>query len=130
MRDRLTRQEWENLCRRVFERDLYQAWLRTKQGVSFARWLTIGNPCVASFLDPRSGPCRGEIEFDHVPGRGETTMQRKAPDDERHLQSICSWHHGTSRTGGGWATSEAARERSRDYLASLYPEDPAPGAPA
>jgi hypothetical protein len=125
----LTRGEWEDLCRRVFERDLYQVWLHGNQTLSFARWLVVGSPCVAPMLDPMSGPCSGRITFDHVKDRPKIgdpivkrhTQDRKAPDDERHLQSVCEHHHGLDVVGGaGWATTEAAREISRAYLASLY----------
>lgn len=131
----LTRQEWDDLCRLVYERDLYQAWLRSGQYVSFARWISTGSPCVARFLDPSSGPCRGRITFDHVKDRPKIgdpivkrhTQDRKAPDDARHLQSVCEHHHGLDVVNGaGWATTAAARERSREYLDSLYPDD-APG---
>ena len=128
MRARLSYQEWEDLCRRVYERDLYQAYLHSDMVVSVARWLVTGTACVATFLDPESGPCKGDIEFDHVPD--ETTMGSKAEDDEQHLQSVCGWHHGTRRTGGGWATSHAARERSRAYLRSIYGGPPAAAAPS
>lgn len=130
----LTREEWEDLCRRVYERDLFQAWIHSDRSVSFARWISTGSPCVARFLDPATGPCSGRITFDHVKDRPKVgdpivkrhTQDRKAPDDERHLQSVCEHHHGLDVVGGtGWATTEAARTLSRSYLARLYSAAPA-----
>jgi hypothetical protein len=119
-REHLKRDQWEALIERVFRRDLRQAWLRVER-------LRLKMPlsqvpakeaCVARFLDPdSSGTCYGRLTFDHVHDRGKTAMGMKADDDEEHLVTVCEWHHGTNRTGGGWATSKRAREIVRQYLA-------------
>lgn len=128
----LTRAEWEALCGLVFERDLRQAWLWANTPIRFEVWRQ-GNEwraCVASFLVTDAGPCRGRITFDHVKDRPKIgdpivkrhTQDRKAPDNEQHLQSVCEGHHGLDVTNGyGWAATEAGREISREYLAALYP---------
>lgn len=123
MKTGLTREQWDDLRRRVYERDLQEGYERSRSTVSFAAWLaaTPYGACVAWQLDPILwGTCVGRIEFDHVPERGETAMSMKADDDERHLQTTCGWHHGTQRTGGGVLTSERLRDAARDRLARLY----------
>jgi len=123
----LTRAEWDDLRRRVWERDLragYETALaRGLTDLSFAGWISIApyGACVAWQLEPRLwGDCGEGIEFDHVHETGETATGMKADDDERHLQVVCGWHHGTRRTGGGYITSKDAREASRARLADLY----------
>jgi hypothetical protein len=123
-RTSLTRAEWNDLRRRVYERDLRTGYDLSRSTVSFVAWIarTPYGACVAWQLDLKQwGRCAGEIEFDHIHKRGETALQMKAENDEQHLQTTCGWHHGTQRTGGGWLTSETARELSRQRLERLYP---------
>src|SRR5512134_896304 len=119
----LTREQWADLCQRVYERDLRTgydtAYLNCWTDLSFAAWRAdprwAYGACVAWQFDDRLfGTCRGEIEFDHVHEEGDNAMGMKADDDERHLQSVCSWHHGTGRTGGAWVTSDVARAFARE----------------
>lgn len=55
-----------------------------------------------------------KLELDHV--IEFPTLQKKAPDDEAHLQAVCSLHHDT------WARRQAVREWSRERLSELYPD--------
>jgi hypothetical protein len=136
----LSRAEWELLCQKVFERDLRQAWLRSDErellrlSLDRFRQLYPERACVARFLDPsESGSCSGRLTWDHVkdrpmigaPIQKRHTKDRKAPDDEWHLQTVCEEHHGLRIfSGDGWAGSQRGRELSRAYLASLYPAEP------
>lgn len=119
-----TREEWENLRRLVYERDLRTGYELAQSNLSFAAWIGL-NPhgaCVAWQLDRRLwGTCSGRLTLDHIHERGQTALQMKARDDEQHLQTVCEWHHGTNRTGGGWITSFNARELARDRLGKIYP---------
>lgn len=54
------------------------------------------------------------LEGDHV--KEGLFAYRKAPDNEAHLQAACGRHH------RDFLDSKKAREKSRDRLASLYPE--------
>lgn len=123
----LTREQWAELIQLVYERDLYQAWRRSKDlallRTSFEVWRrTNQNACVAAFLDPSvSGTCSGRLTFNHVHDRGKAALQKKAADDERHLVTLCERHHGFSWTSGGWANTAAAIELERTYLEALYP---------
>ena len=123
-RAELKRHEWEALTDLVFRRDLYQAWirqdrLRTKMPLS---QVPAKEACVARFLDvDQLMKCWGSITFNHVHERGKQGMSLKAPDDERHLVSVCEGHHGHLTVGGGWANTKAAIELERKYLEELYP---------
>jgi hypothetical protein len=57
--------------------------------------------------------CAGRLTLDHV--RDEPMMGKRAPSDERHLVSLCEFHHLWS----SWATSH--RPELRDYLAAVSP---------
>lgn len=121
---RLTREEWGELGRKVYERDLMAGYEASRSTLSFVAWIAMFpyGACVAWQLDPRLwGTCSGRLELDHIHERGQTALQMKASDDERHLQIVCGWHHGTRRTGGGIITSERLREAARIRLALLYP---------
>ncbi len=65
---------------------------------------------------------RGAVELDHVPW--QTTLQKKAADDEAHLVVACAGaHRGTGSSGGAQlATSHEGREFERAWLALQYPE--------
>ena len=120
----LTRELWEALRLTVFERDLRSGYELSRSTVSFAAWMAMTpyGACVAWQLDQRLwGMCSGRLTLDHIHGRGQTALRMKAEHDERHLQTVCEWHHGTNRTGGGWITSSDARERARVRLERLYP---------
>lgn len=120
----LTREAWEALSRVVYERDLRTGYELSRSTVSFVAWMamTPHGACVAWQLDPRLwGTCSGRLTLDHIHSRGQTALQMKATDDERHLQTVCEWHHGTNRIGGGWITSADAREAARVRLEGLYP---------
>lgn len=123
----LSEAEWQALTELVFKRDLREAWvrqdrLRTKLPLSQVQ---PKEACVARFLDPSElGKCWGRITFNHVHERGKQGMQMKAPDDERHLVSLCEGHHGYSTVSGGWANYKTSIEMERAYLEELY----APGS--
>jgi len=124
----LSREQWDDLRRTVWERDLRTGYeLAVKLGktnfsmAAFMAFFPLA-ACVAWQLDHRLwGTCSGDLEFDHIHERGQTALQLKAEDDEQHLQTVCGWHHGTRRTGGGWITSADAREAARVRLEGLYP---------
>lgn len=87
----------------VLVRDQMEARLRGRQDF----------PCVAGFLFPtESAMCSRDLTLDHV--KDEPRMGKRAPSDERHLVTLCRWHHIES----GWATSN--RPLLRWYLRSLY----------
>lgn len=52
--------------------------------------------------------CDGPLQLDHV--KDAPRMGKRAPSDERHLASVCRFHH----IDGGWAT--ANRPVLREYL--------------
>src|SRR5512141_837239 len=93
----------------VLMRDMEQALLRAN-----------GRPvtaCVATFLLPStSGICSGPLTLDHV--KDQPMMGKRAPSDEQHLVTLCTWHHIES----GWATSH--RPLLRWYLRSIYNDGP------
>lgn len=61
--------------------------------------------------------CTGPLEFDHVKERLGAAF--KAPNDEAHGITVCSWHHRHSRS---WRSdSKANRTLIREYLRRLYP---------
>jgi len=65
--------------------------------------------CMAVVLggvDPAT--CDGPLQLDHV--LDAPRMGKRAPSDERHLASVCRFHH----IDGGWAT--ANRPLLREYL--------------
>lgn len=122
----LTREQWEELTGLVFKRDQKQAWirqdrLRAKMPLSQVPAI---EACVARFLDPSgSGICYGRLTFNHCHERGKAAMQKKAPDDEKHLVTVCEGHHGLARVAGfSWATSKDGIEKQQTYLEALYPE--------
>lgn len=71
------------------------------------RTLTRDGGCVAVALGESPADCRGRLTLDHV--KDQPRMGRRAPSDERHLVSLCEWHHLE-----GWATSH--RPALRAYL--------------
>ncbi len=78
------------------------------------------NPCVAATLLPDQSPmCSVRLTLDHV--KDEPRMGVRAPSDEQHLVTLCSYHHLET----GWATSH--RPMLRWYLRSIY-ENPGPSA--
>ena len=85
---------WPRLWQRVTERD---------EGC-IARRIALTTP---------ADPCLGWMTVDHV--WEEPMMDRKAPDDEAHLVSVCQHHH-----LDGWSTSHRSAER--EYLRYRYPE--------
>lgn len=119
----LTREQWTELIAKVYERDLRTGYELSQSYLSFPAWTALHphGACVAWQLD-RSllGTCSGRLTLDHIHDRGMTALQMKAKDDERHLQTVCEWHHGTNRTGGGWITSKDARSLARDRLWELH----------
>lgn len=79
------------------------------------------DPCVAGFLFPtESTSCSISLTLDHV--KDEPRMGKRAPSDEQHLVTLCSYHHLESP----WATSN--RPALRWYLKSLYAENPGQNA--
>ena len=67
--------------------------------------------CVAPVIDlSQLGKCSGRLTLDHV--KDQPRMGRRAPSDERHLVTLCAYHHLES----GWATSH--RPQLRLYLAN------------
>lgn len=72
--------------------------------------------CIVPYVDPdEPHPCKGMPTLDHVPERGRNGLGMKAPDDEAHLVTVCSYHH----TGVLWP--ERHRELERQYLARWWP---------
>lgn len=109
-------ERWAQLREIVINRDLFRGYMRQPVGVSFRTYTEHGSPCIATFLDPESGPCAGPITLDHV--KCFLMMGRKAPDTARHLVSVCRGHHLDTRAGRQWATANRALER--EYLESIY----------
>jgi hypothetical protein len=106
---------WNSLRAEVFERDMFHAYLSRKASER-SDWLKRGSPCVAKFLDPGAGACGGGLTLDHV--KCKLMMARKAPDNARHLVTLCAFHHLGQAGGSVWATSHRAVER--EYLLSIY----------
>jgi hypothetical protein len=101
----------------VLSRDMLRAYIRQPETMPLSRWLRMGTPCVARFLDPSgSVPCSGRITLDHV--KCQPAIGMKAPDNERHLVSLCVNHHTETHAGFCWAT--ANRELERNYLDEIY----------
>ena len=72
--------------------------------------------CIVPTVDPgETTPCKGMPTLDHVPERGGNALGKKAPDDEAHLVTVCTYHH----TGRLWP--ERHRELERVYLAKFWP---------
>lgn len=72
--------------------------------------------CIVPLADPgETTPCKGMPTLDHVPARGGNALGKKAPDDEAHLVTVCTYHH----TGRLWP--ERHRELERAYLAKFWP---------
>lgn len=95
---------------RVMSRDSWESFRRTKSAY----------PCVAGFLSPgASAMCFGPLTLDHV--KDEPRMGKRAPSDDRHLVTLCRYHHIDSE----WATSH--RPLLRWYLRNTY-ENPGPSA--
>lgn len=68
--------------------------------------------CMAVVLDPsQSLMCSGPLTLDHV--KDQPMMGKRAPSDERHLVTLCRYHHIDS----GWAT--AHRPLLRQYLSGV-----------
>lgn len=119
MKSRLNEREWRELRERVMLRDLRFTFHQQHQILSWHTWRTKGSPCVAPVLDPSgSGRCSGRLTLDHV--RDHPMMGKKAPDDEKHLVTLCEGHHLELRAGRNWATSH--RPLLRDYLTTHYPD--------
>lgn len=113
----LTQDQWATLRMEVVGRDLLQAYKHQPTQTPWATFARVGTPCVARFLDPsESGPCLGRITLDHV--KCHPMIGAKAPDNKRHLVSLCVGHHTETRAGRNWAT--ANREKERDYLEEIY----------
>jgi hypothetical protein len=114
----LTLAQWTEIRDKVTSRDLINAYYAQPAGTPWS-WVRTASPCVARFLDPfGSGHCSGAITLDHV--KCQPAMSQKAPDNERHLVSICRGHHIDTRAGAQWAT--ANRPLLRDYLIKIYGE--------
>jgi hypothetical protein len=77
--------------------------------------LTRDGGCVAPYLGGSFMDCSGRPTLDHV--KDEPMMGRRAPSDERHLVTLCEYHHLWS----SWATSH--RPELRDYLRRVNGED-------
>ena len=61
--------------------------------------------------------CTGPLEWDHV--KEHLKAGAKAPNDEAHGVTVCSWHHRYSRS---WRSdSKVNRARIREYLRGVYP---------
>lgn len=72
--------------------------------------------CVVRWLDqPASAMCSGRLTLDHV--KDQSRMGKRAPSDERHLVTLCEFHHLGSKGGANWATSH--RGLLRSYLATV-----------
>jgi len=113
----LTQGEWEKLREVVVTRDLLRAYMHQPEGTPWVTFIRTGTPCVARFLDrSESGPCSGAIQLDHV--KCQPMIAKKAPDNKRHLVSVCRGHHTDTRAGAQWATSH--RQLQRAYLEILY----------
>lgn len=68
--------------------------------------------CMAPVLDQsQSLMCSGPLTLDHV--KDQPRMGKRAPSDERHLVTLCRYHHIDS----GWATGH--RPLLRQYLAEV-----------
>lgn len=111
----LSQDEWTVLRLRVMTRDLAQAWMKQPAGTPWT-WTRNGNACVAAFLDSQAGPCDGHLTLDHV--KCQPKLGEKAPDNERHLVTLCRRHHLDTVAGANWATSH--RDQERTYLEDLY----------
>lgn len=73
--------------------------------------------CIVPYVDPDNDrPCKGMPTLDHVPERGRNGLGMKAPDDEAHLVTVCTYHH----TGQLWP--ERHRDLERAYLARWWPQ--------
>lgn len=100
----------------MLERDLRNAWQNDDTDLPYLRWRMSGraNPCIAAWLTPSDwATCSGRWTLDHV--KDEPMMARKAPDDERHLVTLCARHHLELNWG------ERNRDIERDYLRRCYP---------
>ena len=86
--------------------------------------LTRDGGCVAPRLGGSFMDCGGRSTLDHV--KDEPMMGRRAPSDERHLVTLCEYHHLWS----SWATSH--RPELRVYLQDVNGEavqaDPYPAS--
>lgn len=87
----------------------------------------VGWPALRAYIEARDGRCvyatiastvcDGRTELDHVPCPGRNALQKKAPDNERHLVSACAYHH----RGGvvPVATTLVGRDHARGRLLRL-----------
>lgn len=121
MRSRLSAKEWSVLRETVMVRDSYFAFRRQRAIKTWYEWSMKENGCLAPALDSsESGKCSGRLTLDHV--RDQPMMGKKAPDDERHLVTLCESHHLWTQAGRNWAT--ANRPLLREYLEEMYESDP------
>lgn len=71
--------------------------------------------CVAAQIDP-THRCEGRDTLDHVPGKNENAMGKRAPSDRWHMLRLC-WGGNVN----GWAS--AHRDDERAWIAEKEPRD-------
>jgi hypothetical protein len=91
--------------------------------------------CIAPSIDGHAGLCRDTwgnpivhwpprdrgpqyLTMSHTKNTGEMMMGKKAPSTERHLVTLCPFHHQGTTAGSNWEAVN--REKIRRRLDELY----------